>query len=98
MAETTLIVTGSYHGQGPVVRTYRGRALDEKRVEPCAAGDEGARSLVSCGRVLPGEEVVIVEPETLAECVPGKIGEIWVQSPSVAKGYWANKEATEATF
>ncbi len=98
MAETTLIVTGSQHGHGPVVSNYNGRALDNKRIEPCGPNDEGARAIVGCGRVLPEEEVLIVDPETLTESAPGHIGEIWVQSPSVAIGYWGNQEATDATF
>ncbi|MGA2031656.1 MAG: aminotransferase class I/II-fold pyridoxal phosphate-dependent enzyme, partial [Thermoguttaceae bacterium] len=29
---------------------------------------------------------------------PGQVGEIWVQSPSVAQGYWQRLQASEATF
>jgi 8-amino-7-oxononanoate synthase/acyl carrier protein len=98
MAETTLIVTGSYKGKLPVVRSFDGRQLDARQVVPIDAKHAHARSLVGCGRVLPDEEVKIVDAETLRELPAGKIGEIWVNSPSVAQGYWNNAEATQATF
>ncbi len=98
MAETTLIVTGAYHSLPATVRAFDGRQLDAKRVVPARAGVEGARELVGCGRVLPDEQVRIVDPETRQELPPDQIGEIWINSPSVAQGYWRNAEATEATF
>ncbi|MCI0358028.1 MAG: aminotransferase class I/II-fold pyridoxal phosphate-dependent enzyme [Planctomycetaceae bacterium] len=98
MAETTLIVTGAYQSRLPTVRAFDGRQLDAKRVVPAAKGDEGARELIGCGRVLPDEQVLIVDPDTRRELPPGQIGEIWIASPSVAQGYWRNAEATEATF
>ena len=98
MAETTLIVTGGYKQRLPLVRHFDGRQLDAKRVVPVEAGRPNARALVGCGRVLPDELVRIVEPESLSELPPDRIGEIWISSPSVAQGYWDNSEATEATF
>ncbi|MEX2173452.1 MAG: aminotransferase class I/II-fold pyridoxal phosphate-dependent enzyme [Pirellulaceae bacterium] len=98
MAETTLIVTGGYRGRLPAIRSFDGRKLDAKQVVPVHAGKAGGRALVSCGRVLPDEQVKIVQPETLAELPPDEIGEIWIGSPSVAQGYWNNPAATQATF
>jgi 8-amino-7-oxononanoate synthase/acyl carrier protein len=98
MAETTLIVTGSYMGRPKIIRTFDGRALDAKQVVPVKADQEGARELVGCGHVLPSETVRIVDPETLRELPADQIGEIWISSPSVAQGYWNNLEATEQTF
>ena len=42
--------------------------------------------------------VVIVNPDTRARCVEGRAGEIWLQSRSVAAGYWGRAEETLATF
>jgi acyl-CoA synthetase (AMP-forming)/AMP-acid ligase II/acyl carrier protein len=42
--------------------------------------------------------VLIVDPDTRRLCAPNAVGEIWVSSPSVAPGYWANSEATRETF
>lgn len=42
--------------------------------------------------------IAIVNPESFEACNDGETGEIWVTGPSVAKGYWNNPVATEATF
>lgn len=98
MAETTLIVTGSYMGRPKIIRTFDGRALDAKEVVPVKADQPGARELVGCGHVLPDETVRIVDPETQRELPSDRIGEIWINSASVAQGYWNNREATEQSF
>lgn len=98
MAETTLIVTGSVKRELPVVRSFNGQAIDEHRVEPVPPTSPTARDLVGCGRILPDEEVLIVDAETGTELPPGRIGEIWVASPSVGQGYWKKPEATRETF
>lgn len=98
MAETTLIVTGSYAGKVPAVKDFDAKGLDERCVVPLNAGAAGARSLVGCGRVLPDEQVVIVDADTRTRLPEHRIGEIWIQSPSVAQGYWNKPEATAETF
>jgi acyl-CoA synthetase (AMP-forming)/AMP-acid ligase II len=52
---------------------------------------------VSCGRPAFGQ-ARIVDPETLAPCRPGEVGEIWLAGGSVARGYWRDAEATAAAF
>ncbi len=71
---------------------------------PAARCSTPSRTTRACGRWsaaaenLPDQKIVIVDPETLTACPPGRIGEIWVQGPSVAQGYWQQPEATERTF
>lgn len=98
MAETTLIVTGSRMDHSPTLGRFDREALDEHRVIPVPAGHQNERTLVGCGRVLPGEEVAIVEPETCVRLPSYQVGEIWVRSPSVGLGYWNKPEATTETF
>ncbi|TWU43348.1 putative fatty-acid--CoA ligase fadD21 [Novipirellula aureliae] len=98
MAETTLLVTGGPAETRPVISTFSGTELDRKLVKPIAESEPGARRLVGCGRVLPEETVLIVDPETRKPLDKNSIGEIWVQSPSVGKGYYQRKDATEQTF
>jgi 8-amino-7-oxononanoate synthase len=98
MAETTLIVTGAVKQDPPVVRTFDGPALDEHRVVPASIEEEGVRQLVGCGRVLPGYDVVIVDPASGKRLPDHQVGEIWIYGPSVARGYWNKEQATQETF
>ncbi|KAH7827829.1 putative beta-ketoacyl synthase [Monocercomonoides exilis] len=45
-----------------------------------------------------GWTVLIVDPATNAERPPDRVGEIWIQSSSVAKGYFREPEMTERAF
>jgi 8-amino-7-oxononanoate synthase len=98
MAETTLIVTGSYKGRPKVIRPFDGRKIDDRQVVPLPPGAAHARELVGCGHILPDEQVRIVDPESRRNLPADRIGEIWVSSPSVAQGYWNNTAATQETF
>lgn len=98
MAETTLIVTGGPSETRPVMTTFDRTGLDEKIVRPVSAEKENARTLVGCGAVLPGEKVVIGDPESRELLPSDSIGEIWVQSPSVGQGYYQRKDETDRTF
>lgn len=87
LAEATLFVSGTSPDAEPRVCSFSAAALEQHRAEPSQEG-EGARSLVGCGAPRPGQEVRIVHPETAVCCLPGEVGEIWVEGPSVAAGYW----------
>jgi len=54
---------------------------------------DGGRTLVSCGRPIPGTEIVIVDDKgcRLSE---QHVGEILVRSPTVMSGYWRDEKAT----
>ncbi len=54
--------------------------------------------LVSCGHGWQGQRIAVADPEAGAELAPGRVGEIWISGPSVARGYWRNPEATEHDF
>ena len=99
LAEATLIVSGGFKSEPPVVRTFDAKALENRLVIEVPAMDESARPLVGSGQVLADEEqIVIADPEAMTCCGPGQVGEIWVKSPSVAQGYWGRREETEHTF
>ncbi|HIQ21835.1 MAG TPA: hypothetical protein EYH34_11455 [Planctomycetes bacterium] len=98
LAEAVLHVTGGQRGEGYVIRSFSGRALERHRVEEVPPDDSDARRLVGCGRPVPGERVVIVDPRSRRPVAPGGVGEIWVQSPSVAQGYWNRPRQTERIF
>jgi acyl-CoA synthetase (AMP-forming)/AMP-acid ligase II len=98
MAETTLIVTGGRKDDLPILRTFDGKALDEHRIIPVATDHPDSRELVGCGSVLPGQQMRIVDPVNYRQLPEGRVGEIWVDSPSVGLGYWKNPGATQETF
>ncbi len=98
MAETTLIVTGGPQADPPVIRTFDSQALDLQQVVPCQRDDSNARELVASGQVLPGERLLIVNPEARTPLAEDQIGEIWINSSSVGQGYWEREEITEETF
>ncbi|QDS95126.1 Long-chain-fatty-acid--AMP ligase FadD29 [Roseimaritima multifibrata] len=98
MAETTLIVTGGPSSSRPFYRSFDRHALDNGDAITIDAKDDKARPLVGCGAIIPGERIEIVDPETHQILPAGKIGEFWIQGPSVGKGYWQSEEATKNTF
>ena len=98
MAETTLIITGGPNETRPVLQTFDAGELVENRVRPVVDGATEARQLVGCGQVLPDETVLIVDPKTFQTLPKDEIGEIWVQSPSVGRGYYQRAEETQRTF
>lgn len=98
MAEATLIVTGGEKRAPAVFRTFQGKALDEHQVIPVEADHPEARKLVGCGSVLPGQDLRIVDPIHCRQLPADRVGEIWIDSPSVGLGYWENPGATQETF
>lgn len=54
---------------------------------------ENESSLKSCGTPLPWIEIDIVGPDG-KRLPPGEIGEMWMRSPTMFRGYWNNPEAT----
>jgi amino acid adenylation domain-containing protein/FkbM family methyltransferase len=98
LAEATLLVSGHIWRRLPVVKTVQARDLLNDLVVEAATGAENTRSLVGCGQSLMGQQLIIVHPETLRQCTPGQVGEIWISGPSIAQGYWNRTEETERTF
>ncbi|MGF1478696.1 MAG: fatty acyl-AMP ligase [Cyanophyceae cyanobacterium] len=93
MAEATLFITGGLKSQPPVVQHVQPSALKQNRVDSQRQG----RALVGCGRAWLDTQIVIVGGHG-RPCAENEVGEIWVSSPSVGKGYWNQSEATEQTF
>ncbi len=98
LAEATLMATGGHtrHG-GPMVRWFATDPLNRGDVVPVPAGP-GALALVGCGERLDDTELAIVDSATGAVAADGKVGEIWLRSPSVASGYFNRAAETAAVF
>ena len=94
LAEATLLVTTSRKAEAPVFCTIDGSALAQNRVIETPTGQR----LAGSGQALAETQVVIVHPESLTRCAPDQVGEIWVASAGVARGYWQRPDATQETF
>lgn len=73
-------------------------ALEQRRVEPQATATAGSVAIVSSGRSIAGLDVRIVHSEAGHECGAGEVGEIWLDSPSKALGYYGMPELSETVF
>ncbi|WP_292938469.1 fatty acyl-AMP ligase [Noviherbaspirillum sp.] len=90
LAESSLLVTGASPDIGPVMREID-HAVD-------GANTTGSVMRVSSGVAPSSTRIALVDPYSGQALPDGTEGEIWVQSPSIATGYWGNREATDASF
>ncbi|MGK7949277.1 MAG: alpha/beta fold hydrolase [Xenococcaceae cyanobacterium] len=97
MAESTLIITGGSKQAKPVIARFDSQALTENKAIS-SSNSATSTTLVGSGQNIPGQKIIITNPDSLTQCDDGKIGEIWVNSNSVAKGYWQRKEQTKEIF
>ncbi|MEH2128465.1 condensation domain-containing protein [Nostoc sp.] len=98
MAEATLMVSGSVKSALVRCKNVNKSALERNNVIDAVAEDDNSIALVSCGRSVPQQQIVIANLETLTGCQDGEVGEIWVSGPSVGKGYWNRQTETKQTF
>lgn len=96
LAEATVFVTATGE-EGPVVTAFDRAALADHRGVPVGPQSPGAVALVAAGRPV-SQSVHIVHPDRLVAVPEGGVGEIWVDGPNVAAGYWQQPERTEETF
>jgi acyl-CoA synthetase (AMP-forming)/AMP-acid ligase II len=85
------MISGDVQTAPTVVLRLNPVALAAGRV---ALADDG-RDIVSCGRVWPRHEVLVVEPETQVPCPAEHIGELWARGPSFSSGYWNQPALSE---
>jgi non-ribosomal peptide synthase protein (TIGR01720 family) len=98
LAESTLAVTFSQRGAYRVFQADAEGLARDGVLSPASAEGDSVRSLVSCGRPVHGHRVLICDPETRVPRGPGEVGEIWVQGPSVTRGYWNAEDSSRETF
>lgn len=96
LAEATLLVAGGTPGTLYKTLTLAKDEYQDHRVHFAEKNTPESHTLVSCGNHI--QTIKIVDPDTLKECDPDQVGEIWVYSNSVAQGYWDQQEETEHAF
>lgn len=103
LAEVTLVCTG----QDPLTRQLPTvLAVDKAQIEAHrkvvetkkTAAKDSVMHLVGCGKAMPTFGLVIVDPESKKKLGDLQVGEVWVQGPSVAVGYWNREEYTKEMF
>jgi acyl-CoA synthetase (AMP-forming)/AMP-acid ligase II len=98
LAEATLFVSGREATGARLVRTVNSAALEAGRFEESSAERNGSRQMVSCGKGQADQQIMIVDPQTGANCPAGTVGEIWVSGSHVAQGYWNRAEESAIVF
>jgi acyl-CoA synthetase (AMP-forming)/AMP-acid ligase II len=94
LAESTLLVTGCQRSEAYQALNVDSEALREHRV---SLREDGI-PIVSSGAIGGAQDVLLVEPERLAECQDGQVGEIWIKGGSVCSGYWNRPVDSASTF
>jgi acyl-CoA synthetase (AMP-forming)/AMP-acid ligase II/acyl carrier protein len=98
MAEATLMISGGRVDAEPVYCTVEADGLEHNRITEISSNTCNVKHWVGCGREWLDTKVVIADPESLTQCPPNQIGEIWISGCSVAQGYWRRPEQTKQTF
>ncbi|KAI1321834.1 hypothetical protein EDD11_000110 [Mortierella claussenii] len=81
-------------------------ALKANMIQVLATGEEALSRASERGVVLvgafgyatPRATLAIVDPETTALCQPNRVGEIWIDSPSIAFGFWELPKHSQSIF
>ncbi len=97
LAEATLIVSGAQKLRPFVTKKIDSKTLASHQIKLSSIPGEFCE-LVSSGHTLKGQEILIVNPQTMAPCSSHEVGEIWVSGSSIALGYWEKPELSEKTF
>ena len=98
MAETTLFISANPTIKNPTIKSFDKDLLEKNNIAQKADRSDNKKRLVACGNGKMMQKLWIVDPNTLARCNDGTIGEIWVQDPSVAVGYWKKPDINHEIF
>lgn len=98
LAESTVKVSTKLVDCPPSYCSIDINATQENLIVFLPEGDPNSYKVVNCGVSSIGADIKIVNYETGSLTQKNEIGEIWIHSKSVAKGYWQNPEASKAAF
>jgi acyl transferase domain-containing protein/acyl-CoA synthetase (AMP-forming)/AMP-acid ligase II/acyl carrier protein len=96
LAEATLYASGHHLGRDAGVLVDRA-GFELGQIKP-PASNGAAHQVVSCGEAPAGQSLAIADPQTMRECPPDTVGEIWLSGDHIAKGYWNNASKTAEVF
>ena len=98
LAESTLVVTSRVPGTRLGIERISATALADNRLVRCAEDDEDALGVTTCGPVVSGHELRVLDRSGALLDRDGIIGELCVRGPSVTRGYRQGPEADRDTF
>jgi acyl-CoA synthetase (AMP-forming)/AMP-acid ligase II len=100
LAEATLFVSGSLGVDGAQLITLDRAAINIGNVVIASVSDADTKvtTVVGAGAIARNIDLRIVDPETRKLCEPNRIGEIWVNGPQVAAGYWELEDVSRDVF
>jgi phthiocerol/phenolphthiocerol synthesis type-I polyketide synthase C len=94
LAEATLLVSGGPKLSNTLIQGFDKRALELERNALPPRNGTPATELVGSGIAGADIDLRIVDTDSLKECAPGGVGEIWVSGPNIAMGYWNRPDQT----
>ncbi|MCC7358230.1 MAG: amino acid adenylation domain-containing protein [Anaerolineales bacterium] len=102
LAEATLLAAGG-HGAGRITTlTLARKPLEHNQVVvspvDLASGTADQQVLVSCGRAILDERLLIVNAEAKCACPEDEVGEIWLAGGNITAGYWRRPAETAESF
>ncbi|KAF9432479.1 hypothetical protein BGZ76_010766 [Entomortierella beljakovae] len=62
------------------------------------SSEQGTILVGTFGYATPRATLAIVDPDTTALCQPNRVGEIWIDSPSIAFGFWELPKHSQSIF
>jgi acyl-CoA synthetase (AMP-forming)/AMP-acid ligase II len=98
LAENTLTAAANPLHVEPSVLWVSTKALGDDRVEVIGPDADGAVPVVGSGVPVSTTRIRIVNPDTRVACLPDGVGEIWIDGPCVAAGYWGRPGLSEQIF
>jgi acyl-CoA synthetase (AMP-forming)/AMP-acid ligase II/acyl carrier protein len=99
LAESTLLAAGpDYAAERAVIAVNRGELADHRVALATGESTKHLQYLVGCGHAMLNHRLLIVDPESNFPCDENMVGEVLVQGPSIAQGYWNDAEETERVF
>ncbi|BCA94752.1 acyl-CoA synthetase [Legionella antarctica] len=98
LAEATLLVSGVKENEPFLTLYINKEAYENNLIDIVDEYHPNALPLVSCGRVVEGLDLRIVEPKTNTLCKELEVGEICLSGSNIAGGYWKKIEETSKSF
>jgi acyl-CoA synthetase (AMP-forming)/AMP-acid ligase II len=97
-AEATVYMSSGGHESEPLICHVDRSAFSRGNVIVRERADASTCDFVGCGPGGPGLTLLIVDPDTMLEAAPNKLGEIWAKGPNIGHGYWGKPELTQEAF